>query len=161
MPETRVLLCSVWTDPCMSLEVLASGTPEELARPCVECGLVTGNFCDKLEFITGFKCLAENRLPLLSWVQGQRTPFCTGCEKKLGSCYFCRGGPCVECGLVTGHFCDKLESITGFKCLAENRIPSLPWVKGQRTPFRTGCEQKLGSCCFCRGVPSCTPFTRR
>ena len=76
-----------------TLEVFAAGSVEDLPKPCVECGLVTGNFCDELELKTGFKCLAEKRIPALSWVKGQRTPFCTGCERKLGSCYFCRGVP--------------------------------------------------------------------
>ena len=73
------------------MEVLAAGTPEELNRPCVECGLITGRFCDEWEFKTGFKCFASERIPSLRWVQGQRTPFCSGCERKLGCCYFCRG----------------------------------------------------------------------
>ena len=85
----------------VAFEVLATsagpigiaGSVEELARPCVECGLVTGNFCDELEYQRGFKCLAEQRIPSQRWVEGQRTPFCTHCEKKLGACYFCRGVP--------------------------------------------------------------------
>ena len=88
-----LLMAGAAEDTGTALQVFAAGSAEDLARPCVECGLVTGNFCDELEFQTGFKCLAEKRIPSLSWVEGQRTPFCTGCERKFGVCYFCRGVP--------------------------------------------------------------------
>ena len=74
----------------MALQVLAFGDAGELIKPCVDCGLLTGNFCDALEFVSGFRCIAAERVPSGQWVEGQRTPLCTQCEKKVGCCLFCR-----------------------------------------------------------------------
>ena len=63
--------------------VCAVGTKEVLCRPCVDCGLVTGNFCDW--------CKGEDRLPEEYWAPGQMTPLCTHCDKKRNACHFCRG----------------------------------------------------------------------
>ena len=74
-----------------------------LFRPCVDCGLHTGNFCDGQLFIpvgssaqTGplmqsHPCYAATRLPKEEWNEGQFTPLCTSCERSRGSCHFCRG----------------------------------------------------------------------
>ena len=48
------------------MEILASGTEEQLIRPCVDCGMWTGRFCDY--------CLAADKLPDEEWVEGQMTP---------------------------------------------------------------------------------------
>ena len=58
-------------------------------RPCVDCGVSTGNFCD------GFfdDCFAALRLPDETWGENQRTPLCTQCEQKLTRCKFCRMEP--------------------------------------------------------------------
>ena len=37
------------------LEVMAMGTEDEMFRPCVDCGQVTGRFCDY--------CYAKDRMP--------------------------------------------------------------------------------------------------
>ena len=53
-------------------------------RPCVDCGLRTGCFCDA--------CLGVERLPLEAWAPGQHTPLCTECDRRYnGLCHFCRG----------------------------------------------------------------------
>ena len=53
-------------------------------RPCVDCGLRTGCFCDG--------CFASTRLPLETWKAGQRTPLCTDCDRRHGGlCHYCRG----------------------------------------------------------------------
>ena len=53
-------------------------------RPCVDCGLRTGGFCDG--------CFASTRLPLETWIAGQRTPLCTDCDRRHGGlCHYCRG----------------------------------------------------------------------
>ena len=71
---------------------------------------------------------------------------------------FCR--PCVECGLITGNFCDGGITCKYDECLAANRISTEQWNKGQRTPLCTHCEARVRFCRFCRGVHGCTPFTK-
>ena len=68
---------------CVKMEVYAAGTVEELVRPCVDCGRLTGNYCDS--------CFAVDRLPSETWVQGQRTPLCTICDRQRDICHFCLG----------------------------------------------------------------------
>ena len=66
-----------------ALQVYAVGSPELLIRPCVDCGLKTGGYCDK--------CLAEDRMPEEEWAEGQRTPLCSRCDNKYsGLCHYCR-----------------------------------------------------------------------
>ena len=64
------------------LEALALGSEEGLTRPCVDCGLVTGCYCDH--------CRAADRLPQEVWGDNQMTPLCSQCERKHGACHFCR-----------------------------------------------------------------------
>ena len=66
--------------------------------------------------------------------------------------------PCVDCGRITGNFCqaDRVH-----ECFADIRIPSEHWEGGQRTPFCSECESKKPCCRFCRGIPSCTPPTHK
>ena len=75
------------------ITVISAGDPETLCRPCVDCGLKTGYFCDGAELEGGFACIASDRIPAETWCDGQRTPFCRPCEDKIGSCNFCRGTP--------------------------------------------------------------------
>ena len=65
------------------IEVLCSGTPEQLNRPCVDCGLVTGNYCNW--------CFAVERIPSEKWQPNQNTPLCSHCERAWTACHFCRG----------------------------------------------------------------------
>ena len=58
------------------------GEPDMLCRPCVDCGLYTGCFCDF--------CRAEDRLPDEVWAEGQHTPLCTNCDRTKDMCHFCR-----------------------------------------------------------------------
>ena len=60
------------------------GTQEELRRSCVDCGMLTGAFCD-------LECLARARIPSEQWLRDQLTPHCSACDAKYGSCHFCRG----------------------------------------------------------------------
>ena len=64
------------------MECICWGDEETLLRPCVDCGLVTGCFCDH--------CEAEDRLPGERWAAGQMTPLCSRCEIKYRMCHFCR-----------------------------------------------------------------------
>ena len=81
-----------------ALEFLCFGEAENLIRPCVDCGLVTGRFCDGPRGETGPQCYAAYRVPTESWEPKQRTPFCLRCEElqqqrhgTWGMCHFCRG----------------------------------------------------------------------
>ena len=57
-----------------------------LLRPCVDCGLVTGSFCEA-------NCFAEDWLgsEVEEWNDNQFTPHCTHCEAKYKFCHFCLG----------------------------------------------------------------------
>ena len=71
-----------------ALQVYAVGSPELLIRPCVDCGLKTGGYCDK--------CLAEDRMPEEEWAEGQHTPLCSKCDEAHKKCHYCRRVPwCV------------------------------------------------------------------
>ena len=63
-----------------------------LNRPCVDCGRITGGFCDGKEF----PCLAQARVPTEQWANGQATPFCSHCERSREWCHFCRAQPWVR-----------------------------------------------------------------
>ena len=73
------------------------------------------------------------------------------------------GFPCVDCGLLTGNFCDGSPTVGFDKCFAHDRVPQdYPVVKfvGFRTPLCTYCETCSEFCRFCRGLKGCTPPTR-
>ena len=77
------------------LTVRCFGTYEELMRPCVDCGVPTGSYCGtkaQIGYIEwqGGKCLAAHHMPTQAWREGQSTPLCSSCEKKHGTCHFCR-----------------------------------------------------------------------
>ncbi len=85
-------------DEELQVQVLAAGDEDDLLRPCVDCGLITGNFCETPlqrghDEWQGGVCLAESRVPSEKWVKDQRTPLCYKCESNLGACRFCRGYP--------------------------------------------------------------------
>ena len=65
-----------------ALQAHAVGSLEVLARPCVDCGLITRSFC-------GF-CVAESRMPEDVWAEGQRTPLCHSCDRRHDMCHYCR-----------------------------------------------------------------------
>ena len=56
-----------------------------LLRPCVDCGLVTGSFCES-------RCFAEDWLGSIheDWNDNQFTPHCTVCTARCKYCHFCR-----------------------------------------------------------------------
>ena len=67
--------------------------------------------------------------------------------------------PCVDCGLMTGNFCDG-GPLLNFQdiCFACNRVPTeFPFGSTQRTPLCSYCETSKRWCRFCRGIESCTP----
>ena len=76
----------------MSMEILSVEYEQQglesqpkLVRPCVDCGLKTGNFCDGIMA----ECYAKERIPGEEWCVNQRTPFCSHCENKRPACRFC------------------------------------------------------------------------
>ena len=80
--------CNSCHDKAMvTLEVGCAGSVEQFCRPCVDCGRLTGYFCDGKD--TRF--FAVKRVPREEWCVGQRTPFCSRCEGMLGWCHYCRG----------------------------------------------------------------------
>ena len=79
----------------MVLDVLCFGTEEQLLQPCVNCGLITGNFCETQrqrghDLWQGGYCFVADHLRGSDWAPYQRTPLCTKCENLYGSCRFCR-----------------------------------------------------------------------
>ena len=65
------------------LEAFSFGSSGQLSRPCVDCGLITGSFCDF--------CKASDRCPKEKWQPNQMTPLCPYCDRKHKMCHFCRG----------------------------------------------------------------------
>ena len=57
--------------------------------------------------------------------------------------------PCVDRGLMTGHFCDG--------CQAASRCPREQWADGQMTPLCSYCDNARGECHFCSGLSWCVP----
>ena len=84
----------------------------------------------------------------MTWAAGQGVP---------------TSSPCVDCGLMTGNFCDGAPSVGYDKCFASDRVPEdYPFAVygGFRTPLCTFCETCSRYCRFCRGVTGCTPPNR-
>ena len=65
------------------ITVSAWAEPSMLFRPCVDCGLYTGCYCDF--------CKAVDRVPGEEWARGQFTPQCSTCDRKYNGCHYCRG----------------------------------------------------------------------
>ena len=65
------------------LEILQVAPWHLLFRPCVDCGLRTGCWCDG--------CFGAYRFPEEEWDDKQHTPLCTSCDNKYGCCHYCRG----------------------------------------------------------------------
>ena len=67
------------------LEVMAAGPTEHLVRPCVDCGMCTGSYCDH--------CQAKHNVPDEWWATGQHTPLCSKGDARWRRCHFCRQTP--------------------------------------------------------------------
>ena len=85
VPVRRYIMDGTYTmGSGATMHILASGHSGMLFRACVDCGLITGCFCEY--------CLAAQRMPEETWAPNQCTPLCTKCEaKNHGICHFCRG----------------------------------------------------------------------
>ena len=79
----------------VAMHVHAFGDREMLIRPCVDCGLETGSYCETLSAFDGELgvCPAVRWMPTETWSPGQCTPFCAVCEARYGACHFCREVP--------------------------------------------------------------------
>ena len=69
------------------MQTFAVGDAATLNRPCIDCGRVTGNYCDSYPRNI---CLARLRKPRERWEPNQRTPFCRECESHEPYCRYCR-----------------------------------------------------------------------
>ena len=85
VPVRRYIMDGTYTmGSGATMHILASGHSGMLFRACVDCGLITGCFCEY--------CLAAQRMPEETWAPNQCTPLCTKCDiKNHGICHFCRG----------------------------------------------------------------------
>ena len=61
---------------------IAFDSVDMLFRPCVDCSLITGCFCDR--------CYAADRCPQAEWEHGKNSPLCIKCDKTYDSCHLCR-----------------------------------------------------------------------
>ena len=67
----------------VTMEIMAFGTDEQIfIRPCVDCGQITGCFCDHR--------FAKDRIDDEKWAENQRTSLCTACDQSFNMCHFCR-----------------------------------------------------------------------
>ena len=68
--------------------MLAWGDERPLNRPCVNCCLRTGRFCDG--WPVRDSCKAALRIPTEEWADGQLTPLCSRCDDLREFCHFCK-----------------------------------------------------------------------
>ena len=85
------------------MQIVAFGTPEELTRPCVDCGDATTDFCEY--------CFAADRMPNQVWAQNQATPLCMTCDKKHDKCNFCRADQADYASMNAQHSKSTKEQI--------------------------------------------------
>ena len=74
---------------------MASVKEGSLIRPCVDCGLLTGRYCDFCE-------LSDRDADAVSDC-GRTTPLCSFCEDVFGRCHLCRR-PVIELVVVIAVF---------------------------------------------------------
>ena len=86
LSHTGSLCALAHTMTSATMQVMAMGSVAELTRPCVDCGMYTGSFCE-------MDCLAVTWVPSERWCAGQHAPHCTKCELKFTFCHFCRKSP--------------------------------------------------------------------
>ena len=68
--------------------------------------------------------------------------------------------PCVDCGLMTGNFCDGGIFCAYDQCFASEKIPADYGSNGkQRTPLYSYCETRFVFFRFCHKEHGCTPPT--
>ena len=65
------------------LEIVQVAPQDLLFRPCADCGLRTGSWCDS--------CLAADRFPKEEWSGEQNTPLYMSCDHDHRYCHFCCG----------------------------------------------------------------------
>ena len=70
-------------DTYRDVQIYAWGSEQELIRPCVDCGMYTGNYCDY--------CNAVQRMPTEKWAgPNQGTPLCQACDAARNACHYCK-----------------------------------------------------------------------
>jgi hypothetical protein len=116
------------------MEVICFGDDEMLRRPCVDCGLITGSFCDY--------CRAADRLPHERWAAGQMTPLCSHCDRRHGCCHFCRKQHWVTPPPSTGH---RLHGIDRLAVYLDRVIDLRRRIWGVSWPVAFAIFQRIGS----------------
>ena len=59
---------------------------EQVNRPCVDCGLVTGGWCEGRYG----QCPANHWIPTETWRANRSSPLCSKCEEHFLWCHLCR-----------------------------------------------------------------------
>ena len=108
------------------LGVLAYGDQEMLTRPCVDCGLLTGRFCDW--------CFAADRLPNEEWADGQMTPLCSDCDNMNSS-------KDEAAAVADGTVSESSEQDAAQDMITDKQVPLPPGYKH----VLTCCQQRAGS----------------
>ena len=83
-PACASLSVSLSAMAAVELQSLCAGAALRLVRPCCDCGMWTGGFCEN-------ECFATQHIPSELWELNQRTPHCSNCWRRYGACHFCRG----------------------------------------------------------------------
>ena len=75
------------------MSIICVSDQETLVRPCVDCGQMTGRFCDY--------CYAADRCPDERWAPNQLTPLCSRCDNTHDKCTSAvvRLGVCLPLGV--------------------------------------------------------------
>ena len=113
------------------MEILAGGDAEVLCRPCVDCGVRTGSFCDF--------CEAADRIPSEEWAEGQMTPLCTICDGIHDECHFCRDLPWCTPPTQPFHSQQREQETVQARLPREEVSFVMDGIGGGARPSPTGC----------------------
>ena len=111
----------------------------DLGWPCVDCGRITGGFCDH--------CWAIQRMPDEEWPPWQRTPICTRCNDKRDACRFClKMPPFVPSGHQNTSTVQRQSSDITIKA----RVSAIAMLKQDGKiddPIYSGIDKELAEAC--------------
>ena len=149
-----------------NLQVLWAAPPGAPDRfPCVECGLLTRNFCDGGLSVGYDNCFASNRVakdyPGSAGYYGFRTPLCSFCETCFEVCRFCRGVKGCTPPTTDRHWSNWLLSQSRrFTAFEFKRCTEIEWVsrdiarstERQDEEDRRDLQASLRTCAVCSKV---------
>ena len=127
--ERSTTSADVGPRPAQVLWVAPPGAPTSF--PCVDCGLLTGNFCEggpRLNYED--LCFASLWVPQAYEESSQRTPLCTFCETLSRHCRFCRGEEGCTPATRAQHWSGSSDG-RGFDQLAFMAATIAEWSGGQ------------------------------